>query len=249
MTTPTSTAVPSFESTLVIAVPDVLLAGPKILLSATGSSLSQSATIPAWSQYFSRPASNKRSAGYTHSSGHNASASQNSPSLTKEKIHYSFANEATLLSITAAPPTTEQASHLCETIVRHAQASGTSRIILVAASNFVAQEQRTHAVHLHRDGEVAQFPAVPKGVPLGDHILSTFLTLLTFVDIPTTALVHPAKKGSSLRESQAVIGDLVSSLALVLGQGSMIEFSAEKAFQYSVSKDRDEESVEHTMYL
>lgn len=44
--------------------------------------------------------------------------------------------------------------------------------------------------------------AVPKDVSIGDHILSTFLTLLTYIDIPTTALVHPAKKGTNLRETK-----------------------------------------------
>lgn len=49
--------------------------------------------------------------------------------------------------------------------------------------------------------------AVPKDVSLGDHILSTFLTLLTYIDIPTIALVHPAKKGTNLRETRVRVFD------------------------------------------
>ncbi|KAK3828990.1 MAG: hypothetical protein J3Q66DRAFT_324083 [Benniella sp.] len=238
-TTKNQEPIPKFASTLVIAFPDVQKAGPKILLSATSAS-TNGTSIPAWSHYCSKLSSSRKG----------KSAGKTSDGL---KIGYSTTTlsdqpGASLLTIAAAPPTTEQATYLCEAIVNHARASGTGKIILVAASNFTTKDAKTHALKLHYDGVVG-FPDVPKDVPLGDHILNTFLTLLTFADIPTIALVHPAQKGMNIRESQAVIEGLIAGLASVLGD-NVQEFSAERAFQCtSVLPTQDEEGAESLMYL
>ncbi|KAF9346470.1 hypothetical protein BGX26_002016, partial [Mortierella sp. AD094] len=146
-------AIPKFESTLVIAFPDVFLAGPKILLSANATS-THGQPITEWSHYFTRQSAKKPSASYD---------SQNNKSkiavADAETIIYSATTLAdpqqqqqqklSLLTIAAAPPTTEQASNLCKAIVDHAQASNTHKIILLAASNFVVKEQKTHVVQIH----------------------------------------------------------------------------------------------------
>ncbi|KAG0367752.1 hypothetical protein BC939DRAFT_29581 [Gamsiella multidivaricata] len=235
-------SIPKFESTLVIAFPDVLLAGPKILLSAADAH-TNGTSIPTWSHYCSRSSKNS-----------NAGSNSRSNFAATNKIQHSTAavdanqQRMSLLTIVVAPPTMEQASYLCEAIVNQAQTSGTEKIILVAASNFATKEQRTHVVQIHHDGAV-EFPAVPRDVALGDHILNTFLTLLTFAGVPTTALVHPAKKGTGLKESQTVLENLTTSLALVIGDKNSAVFSAERAIQYSVLRSEDDGSVESMMYL
>ncbi|KAF9195702.1 hypothetical protein BGZ50_003872 [Haplosporangium sp. Z 11] len=227
--------IPKFESTLVIAFPDVLLAGPKILLSSA-SATSHGSFISAWSRYCSQPSKGK------------ATVSKRSKSASENSIYYSTAvlddqQNLGLLSIVVAPPTTEQATYLCEAIVNQIHASSTQRVILVAASNFAVKEQATHVVQINHDTKL-DLPIMPKGVALGDHILNTFLALLTYTDIPTVALVHPAKKGTGLRETQAILENLTSSLALAIGGKGSSVFSAEAAFQYNISRTEDEENVE-----
>ncbi|KAG0262322.1 hypothetical protein BG011_000075 [Mortierella polycephala] len=233
--------IPKFESTLVIAFPDVLLAGPKILLSSA-SATSHGSSINAWSHYYcAQPPKGK------------TTVSKRSKSTNENSIYYSTAvvddqHNLGLLSIAVAPPTTEQATYLCEAIVNQVHASGTQRVILVAASNFAVKEQATYVAQIHHDTTL-DIPTIPKDVALGDHILNTFLALLTYTDIPTTALVHPAKKGTGLRETQTILENLASSLALVIGGKGSSVFSAEAAFQYNISRTEDEESVESMMYL
>jgi len=132
---------PKFESTLIVAFPDVSMAGPRILLSSSSQSTqSNRHDIATWSQYCSPPPSRKK---------------KTTPSAHKDnipKIVYSASAASTnlgLLTVTVAPPTTEQASHLCEAIVNHARESGTRHIIIVAASNFASQTSETHVIQLH----------------------------------------------------------------------------------------------------
>ncbi|KAF9989060.1 hypothetical protein BGZ75_007742 [Mortierella antarctica] len=250
------TAIPTFESTLVIAFPDVLLAGPKILLSsrsarAEGAS-SSSSSIAAWSHYCSAPPSTKKKSASTEY-GHQ------DKTVSLDEVRYSTASTAAatggdhqkigLLTITLAPPTAEQATHLCEAIVKQAQVSGTRRIVMVAASNFAAKEQGTHLVTIHHDDASLGLPTIPKDVPLGDHILNTCLTLLAFTDIPTTAVVYPAKKGTGRNESRTILENLTASLTLVVGKEYATEFSAEAAFQCTVSRTEDEENAQSMMYM
>ncbi|KAF9188534.1 hypothetical protein BGZ49_003930, partial [Haplosporangium sp. Z 27] len=185
--TTTGNGIPKFGSTLVIAIPDVLEAGPKILLSSNSAS-ANGQPIPEWSHFFKRPsASTKKS----FNSNNNNSSSSNSKSDSSQTIIYSGT-------------TTDDAKGL---------------------------------------------PALPKDVPLGDHILNSFLTHLAFIDIPTVALVHPAKKGISLREAQAIFESLTDSLISVVGDKYSSEFLADKAFNYNLLKSEDEESLESMMYL
>ncbi|KAF9100516.1 hypothetical protein BGX29_006515 [Mortierella sp. GBA35] len=230
-----SGSIPKFESTLVVAFPDVLMAGPKILLSSTHAT-----TIPAWAHYCSTS---------TPTDKRNTSQQKKKKSVDKNAVRYSTtAGGLGLLTIAVAPTTNEQSSYLCEAIVNQAKASGTQRIILVAASNFATKIQDTHVVQLHQEGLLGLAP-VPKDVSLGDHILNTFLTLLTYIDIPTTALVHPAKKGTNLRESRTIIENLTRSLGVAIGGQASVEFSADKAFDYNTSTAEEEASTESMMYL
>ncbi|KAG0245872.1 hypothetical protein BGX31_005583, partial [Mortierella sp. GBA43] len=213
---------------------------PKILLSAASAS-TNGASVASWIHYFKKQSTSRKAK--------SSKATSDDQKIRHSTTTLSDQKGVSLLTIVAAPPTTEQASHLCEAIVNHARASGTSKIILVAASNFATKDSRTHVLKLHHDESVA-FPLVPKDVPLGDHILNTFLTLLSFGIIPTTVLLHPAQKGISLRESQAVIEGLTAGLTSALGDGRSQEFSAERAFQYStVLEAQDEEGAESLMYL
>ncbi|KAF9148728.1 hypothetical protein BG015_009535 [Linnemannia schmuckeri] len=165
---------PTFEPTLVVAFPDVLMAGPKILLSAAPHADS----IPGWSHFCTTPAPTLKKG--TTSTGATSLASQmKKKTLQANAIRYSTVSTGGqggigLLTITVTPPTNEQSSYLCEAIVNQAK---------------VSEEQLGLAT-------------VPKDVSLGDHILNTLLTLLTYIDIPTTALVHPAKKGTNLRDTK-----------------------------------------------
>ena len=68
-------------------------------------------------------------------------------------------------------------------------------------------------------------PALPKDVSLGDHILNTLLALLTFIEIPTTALVHPAKKGTGLRETRVRIHLGKKGKRQTVGRGALALFS------------------------
>ncbi|KAF9933548.1 hypothetical protein FBU30_005190 [Linnemannia zychae] len=246
-----SGTLPSFESTLIVAFPDVLMAGPKILLSSTTAYAN---SIHAWSHYCATPASNSKS-------GANVVGSASSTSQRKRKaaeenaVRYATvpgvgAGGIGLLTIAVAPPNNEQSTYLCEAIVRQAQASGTQHIILVAASNFASKAQTTHVVQLHREEKLG-LEAVPKDVSMGDHILNTFLTLLTFFDIPTTALVHPAKKGTSLREARSIIENLTQSLDVAIGgqAAAAAGLLAEKAFEYNPSTVEEEITTESMMYL
>ncbi|KAF9902957.1 hypothetical protein EC991_004333 [Linnemannia zychae] len=240
---------PTFESTLVVAFPDVLMAGPKILLSSAHAT-SQGTSIPAWSHYCATPVpTNKKTSSTTATSA--PSLSLNKKKKAEENaIRYSILPTARvgLLTITIAPPTNEQSSYLCEAIVNQARVSGTKRIVLVAASNFASKTQDTHIVQLYQDGLLG-LTALPKDVPLGDHILNTFLTLLTYMDIPTTALVHPAKKGTNLRETRTIIDSLTKALGVAIGGQESAEFSADKAFDYNMSTAEEEAGTESMMYL
>ncbi|KAF9956528.1 hypothetical protein BGZ72_002699 [Mortierella alpina] len=249
------TVIPTFDSTLVIAFPDVLLAGPKILLSSRSASTQDASSIAAWSHYCSAPPSTKKK---TASTGHDSKDKITAAKgASLDKVHYSTSTATTgdhqklgLLTIAVAPPTTEQATQLCEAIVKQAQASGTRRIVLVAASNFAAKEQRTHLVTINQDDSALGLAAaVPKDVPLGDHILNTCLTLLAFTEIPTTAVVHPAKKGTGRTECRTILENLTASLTAVVGNEYGSEFSADAAFQYSVARPEDEESAQSMMYM
>ncbi|KAF9993871.1 hypothetical protein BGZ80_002356 [Entomortierella chlamydospora] len=237
--------IPKFEPTLVIAFPDVLLAGPKILLSANATS-THGQPIAEWSHYFKRQSAKKPSTSSKVASADVKAIIYSATTFTDPQQQQQ--QNLSLLTIAAAPPTTEQAYNLCKAIVDHARTSNTHKIILLGASNFVSKEQKTHVAQIHHDS-LKGFPVLPKDVPLGDHILNTFLTLLTFIDIPTVALIHPAKKGMSLRESQAIIEDLTASLVSVIGDKNSTEFSAERAFNHKVHKIEDEEDLESMMYL
>lgn len=153
-----SEPLPTLESTLVVAFPDVLMAGPKILLSAAPHADS----IPAWSHFCT-----------THEPTHkrNTATSTSLASQKKKKaleanaIRYSTVPEGGigLLTIAVAPPTNEQSSYLCEAIVKQARASGTERIVLVAASNFASKVQDTHIVQYHQGN--GGFLLLIQGVP------------------------------------------------------------------------------------
>ncbi|KAF9121893.1 hypothetical protein BGX30_002316 [Mortierella sp. GBA39] len=238
-----SEPLPSFESTLVVAFPDVLMAGPKILLSAAPHADS----IPAWSHFCTPPEPAHKRSSTTSTS---LASQKKKKALEANAIRYSMVpgGGIGLLTIAVAPPTNEQSSYLCEAIVKQARASGTGRIVLVAASNFASKVQDTHIVQLHQEGQLG-LAAVSKDVSLGDHILSTFLTLLTYIDIPTTALVHPAKKGTNLRETRAIIENLTRALGVVVGDQASKVFSADKAFDYNTSTTEEEASTESMMYL
>ncbi|KAF9964126.1 hypothetical protein BGZ70_006924, partial [Mortierella alpina] len=244
------TAIPTFESTLVIAFPDVLLAGPKILLSSRSASTGGASSIAAWSHYCSAPPSTKKKTASTGHGHEDTIAAAKGASSDKVQYFTSTAGSGDrpekigLLTIAVAPPTAEQATHLCETIVKQAQASGTRRIVIVAATNFAAKEQRTHLVTIHHDDAGFGLATVPKDVPVGDHILNTFLNLLAFTDIPTTAVVHPAKKGTGRSEALTILENLTASLTLVIGKEYATEFSADAASQYTVSRAEDEESAQ-----
>ncbi|KAG0338486.1 hypothetical protein BG000_003905 [Podila horticola] len=229
---------PKFESTLVVAFPDISMAGPRILLSsASQSTESNRHAITAWSQYCSPPPSRKKKT--------------TSTSTHKDKIVYSASAASTnlgLLTVTVAPPTTEQASHLCEAIVNHARESDTRHIIIVAASNFASQTSETHIIQLNSAASLPLKP-VQNNVPLGDHVLNTFLTLLTFSDIPTTILVQPAKKGSSIRDTKSVIEHLTGALSAAVGSTNAHIFSASRAIAFDSFQREDEEAVESLMYL
>ncbi|KAF9432021.1 hypothetical protein BGZ76_011401 [Entomortierella beljakovae] len=233
----TSNSIPKFESTLVIAFPDVILAGPKILLSSRSAS-SLGKAIPEWSNYLTRQS-------LADTSTKKSTTKPSEIIYTATKVNN---QDLGLLAIPATPPTTEQASNLCHAIVSHAQASNTKKIILLAASNIAIKDQKVHAVYLHGD-RALDFPALPKDVPLGDHILSTFMALLEFIDIPTIVLIHPAKKGINLRETQAILENLTASLGQVVGDNTSDEFSSSRAFDYRILKAEDEESPESMMYL
>lgn len=150
ITSPTTAeaGLPTFESTLVIAFPDVLQAGPKILLSSAHT-VSQGQTIAAWSHYSSPPIKASKASG----------ASRAAKKQPKDSVHYSTATggkdpqQIGLLTISTAPATTEQASFLCEAIVNQAKASGTQKIIIVAASNFATKQSQTHIVQLHQGND------------------------------------------------------------------------------------------------
>ncbi|KAF9303697.1 hypothetical protein BGZ74_003218 [Mortierella antarctica] len=232
---------PKFESTLVIAFPDVSMAGARVLLSSSSQSTeSNRHSITAWSQYCTPPPSRKKKT--TTTSTHK----DNIP-----KIVYSASAASTnlgLLTVTFAPPTTEQASHLCEAIVSHARESGTRHIIIVAASNFASQTSETQIIQLHNAASLPLKP-VQNNVSLGDHILNTFLTLLTFSDIPTTILVQPAKKGSSIRDTKAVIENLTGALSAAVGSTNAHIFSASRAIAFDSFQREEEEAVESMMYL
>lgn len=131
--------IPEFKPTLVIAFPDVLGAGPKILLSAASASTNGS-SIPAWSHYFRKPSSRKAKS---------SKKTQDDKNLGYSTAVLSGQQGVSLLTIAVAPPTTEQASYLCEAIVNHARASGSNKIILVATSNFTTKNSKTHALKLH----------------------------------------------------------------------------------------------------
>ncbi|KAG0214934.1 hypothetical protein BGX28_001140 [Mortierella sp. GBA30] len=244
----TDMSIPKFESTLVIAIPDVLMAGPKILLSSINSG--EASSIPAWVHYCSTPSLDKKKS----VSSYDINSSKPTKDMNADKtIKYFTATTATgqrlgLLTIATAPPTTEQASYLSEAIVKQAQISGTQRIVLVAASNFLAKERGTHLIQINHDS-LLNLPAAPKDVALGDHILNTFLAMLRFTNVPTTALVHPAKKGTSLTETRTILESLATSLSMVIGGSSSELFSAERAFEFSVSKTDEEESTESMMYM
>lgn len=90
---------------------------------------------------------------------------------------------------------------------------------------------------------------VQNNVPLGDHVLNTFLTLLTFSDIPTTILVQPAKKGSSIRDTKSVIEHLTGALSAAVGSTNAHIFSASRAIAFDSFQREDEEAVESLMYL
>ncbi|KAF8946128.1 hypothetical protein BGZ47_001266 [Haplosporangium gracile] len=242
---------PTFESTLVVAFPDVLMAGPKILLSAAPHADS----IPAWSHFCTTPAPTLKKS--TTATGAASLASQKTKKMLEANaIRYSTVSTGGqggigLLTIAVAPPTNEQSSYLCEAIVSQAKVSGTQRIVLVAASNFTTKIQDTHIVQLHQEGQLG-LATVPKDVSLGDHILNTFLTLLTYIDIPTTALVHPAKKGTNLRETRAIIESLTRALGVAIGGAALASgmlFTADKAFEYNTSTTEEEASTESMMYL
>lgn len=152
-TTTAEAGLPIFESTLVIAFPDVLQAGPKILLSSAHA-VSQGQTIAAWSHYNSPPASTTKS---STASG----ATKPAKKQRQDAIHYSTAiggkdsQKIGLLTVSAAPATTEQASFLCEAIVSQAKSSGTRRIIIVAASNVATKQSQTHVVQLHQGKRIS----------------------------------------------------------------------------------------------
>ncbi|KAF9121400.1 hypothetical protein BGW39_010566 [Mortierella sp. 14UC] len=242
-------ALPTFESTLVVAFPDVLMAGPKILLSSAHAT-SQGASIPAWSHFCTTPVpTNKKNTSATATAAQSLSSNKKKR-VEENAIRYSTLPEAGvgLLTITIAPPTNEQSSYLCEAIVNQARVSGTKRIVLVAASNFASKVQDTHIVQLHQEGLLG-LAALPKDASVGDHILSTFLTLLAYIDIPTTALVHPAKKGTNLRETRTIIDNLTRALGVAIGGQASAEFSADNAFDYNTSTAEEEASTESMMYL
>ncbi|KAG0042027.1 hypothetical protein BGZ83_000992, partial [Gryganskiella cystojenkinii] len=67
--------------------------------------------------------------------------------------------------------------------------------------------------------------------------------------IPTTALIHPAKKGTGLRETRAIIENLTGSLSLTLGDDKQTEFSADRAIEYRPFKSEDEDATDSMMYL
>ncbi|KAF9301092.1 hypothetical protein BGZ91_009652, partial [Linnemannia elongata] len=168
-----------FESTLVVAFPDVLMAGPKILLSAAPHADS----IPAWSHFCTTPEPTHKRSTATSTS---LASQKKKRALEANAIRYSTVpgGRIGLLTIAVAPPTNEQSSYLCEAIVKQARASGTERIVLVAASNFASKVQDTHIVQLHQEGQLG-FTAIPKdaiienltralGVVVGDQTSSVF---------------------------------------------------------------------------
>ncbi|KAF9427139.1 hypothetical protein BGZ94_005411, partial [Podila epigama] len=226
---------PTFESTVVITFPDVLMAGPRITLSSTPQLAEPNRqSIEQWSQYCSVPSSKKKKT--------SAGKVKNTPKIVYSALPASA--DIGLLTVAVAPPTTEQATNLCEAIVNHAQASGTRHIIIVAASNFAGQSAETHGIQLHKVGTHSWKP-VQDNISLGDHVLNTFLTLLTFSDIPTTILVHPAKKGSSLRKTKTVIEHLTESLSSVIGLNHAHIFSSTRAIGFDHFKDEEEEAMEN----
>ncbi|ORZ20817.1 hypothetical protein BCR41DRAFT_394729 [Lobosporangium transversale] len=225
--------IPMFEATLVIGLPDVLLAGPRILLSASQAGTSVT-PIQAWSHFYSSSATTKKLS-----------------TVNKNIYHTTFASvdeRVSMLSITVSPPTIEQCSYLCEAIVSQALASKTSRIILVAATNFVPKENHTYLVEIHDRG-TSSIPQVSKELALGDHILNTFLTLFNFINIPSTTLLHPARKGVSLKELEAIIGSMAASLASLIGDQDLIQFSAKKAIESNLEEERLDERVDHVLYI
>ncbi|KAG0052496.1 hypothetical protein BGZ83_002526, partial [Gryganskiella cystojenkinii] len=140
--TPSETgSIPAFESTLVIAFPDVLMAGPKILLSSAHAQ-TQTQTIPAWFHFSSPPTSSSKK-------GKATSATTRKPPQT-DSVLYSTTTVGTsqhkvgLLTKSTAPATTEQASYLCEAIVNQARTSETQKIIILAASNVDTKHFGTH---------------------------------------------------------------------------------------------------------
>ncbi|KAG0347970.1 hypothetical protein BG004_006448 [Podila humilis] len=233
---------PQFEQTLVVAFPDVAMAGPRILLSSLAQSTKANQhSIAAWSQYCSPPASRKNKHKHKISSRTDSKIPQ---------IVYSTSGASTnlgLLTVTVAPPTTEQATNLCAAIVNHAQKSGTRHIIILAASRFAADPE-THAVLLNDAPQVA-FKAVKDNVSFGDHILNTLMTMLTFSNVPTTILMHPAKKGVSLRDTKAVIEHLTDALSTVVGSTNAHLFSSSQAIAFDSFQRDEEEVVESMMYL
>ncbi|KAI8345856.1 hypothetical protein B0O80DRAFT_431351 [Mortierella sp. GBAus27b] len=117
------------ESTLVIAFPDVLQAGPKILLSPASAS-TNGTSVASWIHYFKKQSTSRKAK--------SSKATSDDQKIRHSTTTLSDQKGVSLLTIVAAPPTTEQASHLCEAIANRARTSGTSKIILVAASNFAA---------------------------------------------------------------------------------------------------------------
>ncbi|KAI8345215.1 hypothetical protein B0O80DRAFT_491871 [Mortierella sp. GBAus27b] len=132
--------IPKFESTLVIAFPDVLQAGPKILLSAASAG-TNGASVASWIHYFKKQSTSRKDK--------SSKATSDDQKIRHSTTTLSDQKGVSLLTIVVAPPTTEQVSHLCEAIVNRARASGTSKIILVAASNFATKDSRTHVLKLH----------------------------------------------------------------------------------------------------
>lgn len=136
-----SELLPTFESTLVVAFPDVLMAGPKILLSSPAAPHADS--IPAWSHFCTTPAP-------THKKSITI-GTKKKRAVEGNAIRYSTVSGGIgLLTIAVAPPTNEQSTYLSEAIVNQARVSGTQQIVLVAASNFASKVQDTHIVQLHQ---------------------------------------------------------------------------------------------------
>ncbi|KAF9973983.1 hypothetical protein BGZ73_002763 [Actinomortierella ambigua] len=194
-----------FYSTLIVAIADLIDAGPRIARSIPGDW----EPVQQWDTLL-----------------HDNSPNQTSQQPEKDPVELlQIPSANTSLLLIGSQPSAHQATLLSQAIVDEAKQSNCRNVIVFAASNVTgADKDQPLVARLCQDTDKTnEFALLPPNATLGEHILSTLTVFLHFSQIPSTILVHPAKKGGGWKYNEAITQHLAQALTTIVG--NKIQFS------------------------